>query len=107
MDNHPRGDLDTARLLVDSAGIIVAAPNMTTCWDTMGHKYVLPKWVFRDPRNAIGGGGGGGTKTRRGSYGQTPSSDRQRSKDDGAPLERFEEGSVFEGGDGDGGGGGE
>ncbi|EEH51841.1 uncharacterized protein MICPUCDRAFT_9260, partial [Micromonas pusilla CCMP1545] len=47
------GDLDTARLLVDSAGIIVAAPNMTTCWDTMGHKYVLPKWVFRDPRNAI------------------------------------------------------
>ena len=44
-------DLGTARLLIESAGIIVARPDMTVCYDERGARYELPPYVLADPRN--------------------------------------------------------
>ncbi|PNH10622.1 Ubiquitin domain-containing protein 2 [Tetrabaena socialis] len=44
-------DVETCRLLIESAGIIVAAPDMTVCYDERGAKYELPKFVLSAPVN--------------------------------------------------------
>ena len=44
-------DIETARLYLESAGIIVATPNLTTVFDERGAKYDLPRWVLITPRN--------------------------------------------------------
>ncbi|GFR42931.1 hypothetical protein Agub_g3829 [Astrephomene gubernaculifera] len=46
-------DQDTCRLLIESAGIIVAAHDMTVCYDERGAKYELPKYVLSDPLNLM------------------------------------------------------
>ncbi|KXZ42686.1 hypothetical protein GPECTOR_124g486 [Gonium pectorale] len=46
-------DPDTCKLLIESAGIIVAAPDMTVCYDERGFKYELPKFVLSDPVNLV------------------------------------------------------
>jgi hypothetical protein len=44
-------DIDTARLIVESAGIIVPGRDLSTCWDTKGALYSLPKYVLSAPTN--------------------------------------------------------
>ncbi|KAL4855988.1 Ubiquitin domain-containing protein 2 [Chlorella vulgaris] len=44
-------DLETARTILDSAGVIVAAPDMTICYDERGCKYELPRYVITPPSN--------------------------------------------------------
>ncbi|GFH10141.1 ubiquitin domain-containing protein 2, partial [Haematococcus lacustris] len=44
-------DVETAKLIIDSAGIIVAAPDMHICYDELGAKYELPQYVLSDPIN--------------------------------------------------------
>lgn len=51
-------DLPTAKIIVESAGIIVAAEDMTVCYDERGAKYELPKYVISDPANLIRSKGG-------------------------------------------------
>eukprot|EP00252_Welwitschia_mirabilis_P021428 TRINITY_DN54_c0_g1_i1.p1 TRINITY_DN54_c0_g1~~TRINITY_DN54_c0_g1_i1.p1 ORF type:complete len:116 (+),score=27.12 TRINITY_DN54_c0_g1_i1:449-796(+) len=46
-------DLGMARVIVDSAGIIVTSEDMTTCYDERGAKYDLPKYVLSEPSNLI------------------------------------------------------
>lgn len=63
-------DAETARAIIESAGVAVAAPDMTVLYDERGAKYSLPKFVLADPSNLIRGasrrasrksGGGGGS----------------------------------------------
>ncbi|KAG2426873.1 hypothetical protein HYH02_014725 [Chlamydomonas schloesseri] len=44
-------DQETCKLIIESAGIIVAAPDMTICYDERGAKYELPKYVLAEPIN--------------------------------------------------------
>ena len=46
-------DIDTARLFVESAGIIVATPHLTVAYDELGNRYELPEWVLADPVNVV------------------------------------------------------
>lgn len=46
-------DLQTAALIVESAGIIVSVPDMSTCFDERGSKYELPRYVLSDPTNLV------------------------------------------------------
>ena len=50
-------DIHTARLFVESAGIIVVTPDMTCVFDERGAKYDIPRWVISDPTNVVGGAG--------------------------------------------------
>ena len=43
--------METARIILDSAGVIVAAVDMTICYDERGRKYELPRFVTCDPTN--------------------------------------------------------
>lgn len=44
-------DLETAQLILESAGIIVAAADMSQCYDERGAKYDLPNYVLSNPSN--------------------------------------------------------
>ena len=44
-------DIQTARLFVESAGIIVATPHLTVVFDERGAKYDIPQWVLATPAN--------------------------------------------------------
>ncbi|GFP96962.1 ubiquitin domain-containing protein 1 [Phtheirospermum japonicum] len=46
-------DLSLAQAIVDSAGVIVQNPDLTTCYDERGAKYELPKYVVSEPTNLI------------------------------------------------------
>lgn len=46
-------DLQTASLIVSTAGIIVTVQDMSTCFDERGSKYELPKLVLSDPANLV------------------------------------------------------
>ncbi|ONK68451.1 uncharacterized protein A4U43_C05F11670 [Asparagus officinalis] len=46
-------DLNLAQAIVDSAGVIIASADMTTCYDERGAKYELPKYVLSEPTNLI------------------------------------------------------
>ncbi|KAJ6811815.1 putative ubiquitin domain-containing protein 1 [Iris pallida] len=46
-------DITLAQAIVDSAGVIVASADMTTCYDERGAKYELPKYVLSEPTNLI------------------------------------------------------
>ncbi|XP_052203706.1 uncharacterized protein LOC127808978 isoform X2 [Diospyros lotus] len=46
-------DLTLARAIVDSAGVIVQAPDLTVCYDERGAKYELPKYVLSEPTNLM------------------------------------------------------
>ncbi|KAG7674455.1 putative Ubiquitin domain-containing protein 2 [Nannochloris sp. 'desiccata'] len=46
-------DLGTAKVILESAGVIVASEDMTICYDERGSKYELPKYVLSDPSNLI------------------------------------------------------
>ncbi|KAL7102756.1 hypothetical protein ACP275_08G137700 [Erythranthe tilingii] len=46
-------DLTLAQAIVDSAGVIVQNPDLTTCYDERGAKYELPKYVLSEPTNLI------------------------------------------------------
>ncbi|XAR66603.1 hypothetical protein NMG60_11012887 [Bertholletia excelsa] len=46
-------DLTLAQAIVDSAGVIVEAPDLTVCYDERGAKYELPKYVLSEPTNLI------------------------------------------------------
>ncbi|XP_060192263.1 uncharacterized protein LOC132621831 isoform X1 [Lycium barbarum] len=47
-------DVSLAQAIVDSAGIIVQAPDLTVCYDERGAKYELPKYVLSEPTNLTG-----------------------------------------------------
>jgi len=44
-------DMATTRVIIDSAGIVVAAPDMTVCYDERGAKYEIPMFIVCDPVN--------------------------------------------------------
>ncbi|CAK9148080.1 unnamed protein product [Ilex paraguariensis] len=46
-------DLALAQAIVESAGVIVQAPDLTVCYDERGAKYELPKYVLSEPTNLI------------------------------------------------------
>ncbi|KAL3155617.1 hypothetical protein ABBQ38_010870 [Trebouxia sp. C0009 RCD-2024] len=46
-------DLQTAQLIVNSAGVIVTVPDLSTCFDERGSKYELPRYVLSEPSNLI------------------------------------------------------
>nr|GMD08325.1 ubiquitin domain-containing protein 1-like [Ipomoea batatas] len=46
-------DISLAQAIVDSAGIIVQASDLTICYDERGAKYELPKYVLSEPTNLI------------------------------------------------------
>ncbi|XP_078428311.1 uncharacterized protein LOC144700714 [Wolffia australiana] len=46
-------DLSLAQAIIDSAGIIIASGDLTTCYDERGAKYELPKYVLSEPVNLI------------------------------------------------------
>jgi hypothetical protein len=48
-------DMDTARLILETAGIIVARHDMTVMYDERGAKYDLPKYVLSEPSNMLRG----------------------------------------------------
>lgn len=47
------GNIDTARVFVESAGIIVATPHLTCVFDERGGKYDIPLWVLTTPSNLV------------------------------------------------------
>ncbi|KAF3675790.1 putative LRR receptor-like serine/threonine-protein kinase-like [Capsicum annuum] len=47
-------DISLAQTIVDSAGIIVQAADLTVCYDERGAKYELPKYVLSEPTNLTG-----------------------------------------------------
>ena len=49
------GDLARARKKLSLHPFAVAKPDMTLCVDIVGFKYVLPRYVLRDPSNLEGG----------------------------------------------------
>lgn len=46
-------DTETARAIIDSAGIIVSGRDLSTCWDSRGALYSLPKYVLSAPTNLV------------------------------------------------------
>lgn len=46
-------DPQTAKVIFDSAGIVVGPPDLTVCYDERGAKYELPKFVWSDPTNGL------------------------------------------------------
>ncbi|KAJ1689555.1 Ubiquitin domain-containing protein [Rhynchospora pubera] len=46
-------DLSLAQAIIDSAGIIVSNPDLSLCYDALGNKYELPKFVLSEPTNLI------------------------------------------------------
>jgi hypothetical protein len=48
-------DMDTSRLILETAGIIVARHDMTVMYDERGVKYELPKYVLCEPSNLLRG----------------------------------------------------
>lgn len=48
-------DIATARLILDTAGVIVARSDMTIMYDELGARYVLPKYVLCAPTNLLRG----------------------------------------------------
>ncbi|PRW57718.1 ubiquitin domain-containing 1-like [Chlorella sorokiniana] len=57
-------DVATARTILESADIIVAAPDMSVCYDVQGRKYELPRYVICAPTNLIHEGGKGSSALR-------------------------------------------
>ena len=47
------GDIETARLFVESAGCIVATPHLTVVFDERGAKYDIPRVGPRDARQRL------------------------------------------------------
>lgn len=46
-------DMATTRLILETAGVIVAKPDLTVMYDERGVRYVLPKYVLSDPNNLV------------------------------------------------------
>ncbi|KAK3270938.1 hypothetical protein CYMTET_20690 [Cymbomonas tetramitiformis] len=46
-------DKEMSQLLLESAGVIIDVPDLTVCYDELGAKYELPKWVLADPSNLL------------------------------------------------------
>jgi len=46
-------DMESTKLILESAGIIVNTTDMTICYDERGAKYDLPKYVLSEPTNLI------------------------------------------------------
>lgn len=45
--------MGTARLILETAGVIVSTADMTVCYDERGAKYDLPKYVLSEPKNLL------------------------------------------------------
>ena len=46
-------DIETARTIVESAGIIVSGRDLSRCWDERGALYNLPNYVLSSPTNLV------------------------------------------------------
>lgn len=44
-------NIETARLILESAGVNVVSEDMTICYDERGQKYMIPKYAISDPSN--------------------------------------------------------
>lgn len=45
--------LSEAVIIIESAGVIVAAEDMTVCYDVRGSRYEFPLYIWCDPANLI------------------------------------------------------
>lgn len=45
----------TTRLILETAGVIIARPDMTVMYDERGSRYALPKYVLAAPTNLLQG----------------------------------------------------
>ncbi|KAF5835162.1 ubiquitin domain-containing protein 2-like protein [Dunaliella salina] len=46
-------DMESVKLILESAGIIVNTTDMTICYDERGAKYDLPRYVLSEPLNLL------------------------------------------------------
>lgn len=46
-------DMATTRLILETAGVIVAKPDLTVMYDERGVRYALPKYVLSNPTNLV------------------------------------------------------
>jgi hypothetical protein len=46
-------DFDTCKLILEAAEVIVAAKDMTVCYDERGFRYDLPQYVLSDPTDLV------------------------------------------------------
>lgn len=44
-------DVDTCRIILDSAGVKVASEDMTIMYDERGYRYQIPNFALSDPTN--------------------------------------------------------
>lgn len=45
--------MPTTRLILETAGVIVARPDMAVMYDERGGRYALPKYVLSAPTNMV------------------------------------------------------
>lgn len=45
-------DMSLAQTIVESAGIIVQTPDLTTCYDERGEEFIVSKMIFRQKLHA-------------------------------------------------------
>ena len=46
-------DAQRAKLILEAAGVIVAEPDLSVCYDQKGRKYELPVYVLSEPINLV------------------------------------------------------
>mmetsp|Transcript_1538 Transcript_1538/g.3939 ORF Transcript_1538/g.3939 Transcript_1538/m.3939 type:complete len:114 (-) Transcript_1538:562-903(-) len=44
-------DLETAKVILDAAGVIISEPNLSVCYDEKGHEYEIPVYCLSEPIN--------------------------------------------------------
>ncbi|QDZ20065.1 ubiquitin domain-containing protein [Chloropicon primus] len=44
-------DIESAKLILDAADVIISEPDLSVCYDQKGRKYELPVFVLSDPIN--------------------------------------------------------
>lgn len=91
-------DLGTARIILDSAGVIVAAADMSICYDERGSKYELPQYVLCDPVNLTEEGQEGGAAAKNSGGGQVELPARAAGAGGGSSSSQGEVGAAAGGG---------
>ena len=46
-------DVQSAKLILEAADVIVAEPDLSVCYDQKGRKYELPVYVLSEPINLV------------------------------------------------------
>merc|ERR1711937_897302 len=46
-------DIESAKLILEAADVIIAEPDLSVCYDQKGRKYELPVYVLSEPINIL------------------------------------------------------